>query len=99
LYFCNEDAGASLPTVIIVPTLRVGTINSDSLKRIEMIKISEKNESRLASLAAITGKSVDDFIEILLENYQDELDIKEAEQVLQESGGISLSELKNKYGL
>jgi hypothetical protein len=64
-----------------------------------MIKMSEKNESRLASLAAITGKSVDDFIEILLENYQDELDIKEAEQVLQESGGISLSELKNKYGL
>ncbi|MDO9141630.1 MAG: DUF6290 family protein [Methylobacter sp.] len=34
-----------------------------------------------------------------LENYQDELDAKEAEQVLQESGGISLSELKNKYGL
>ena len=64
-----------------------------------MIKMSEKNESRLASLAAMTGKSVDDFIEILLENYQDELDIKEAEQVLQESGGISLSELKNKYGL
>jgi hypothetical protein len=64
-----------------------------------MIKMSEKNESRLASLAAITGKSVDDFIEILLENYQDELDIKEAEQVLQESGGITLSELKNKCGL
>ncbi|MEI6707612.1 MAG: hypothetical protein WCK96_10815 [Methylococcales bacterium] len=64
-----------------------------------MIKMSEKNESRLTSLAAMTGKSVDDFIEILLENYQDELDIKEAEQVLQESGGISLSELKNKYGL
>ena len=61
--------------------------------------MSEKNESRLTSLAAMTGKSVDDFIEILLENYQDELDIKEAEQVLQESGGISLSELKNKYGL
>jgi hypothetical protein len=34
-----------------------------------------------------------------LENYQDELDAKEAEQVLQEAGGISLSELKNKYGL
>jgi hypothetical protein len=34
-----------------------------------------------------------------LENYQDELDVKEAEQVLQESGGISLAELKNKYGL
>jgi len=34
-----------------------------------------------------------------LENYQDELDTKEAEQVLQESGGISLAELKNKYGL
>ena len=64
-----------------------------------MIKMSEKNESRLASLAAMTGKSVDDFIEILLENYQDELDIKEAERVLQESGGISLSELKNKYVL
>jgi hypothetical protein len=34
-----------------------------------------------------------------LENYQDELDAKEAEQVLQEAGGISLAELKNKYGL
>lgn len=34
-----------------------------------------------------------------LENHQDELDAKEAEQVLQESGGISLTELKNKYGL
>lgn len=34
-----------------------------------------------------------------LENYQYELDAKEAEQVLQESGGISLAELKNKYGL
>jgi hypothetical protein len=34
-----------------------------------------------------------------LENYQDELDTKEAEQVLQEVGGISLAELKNKYGL
>jgi hypothetical protein len=34
-----------------------------------------------------------------LENYQDEQDAKEAEQVLQESGGISLAELKNKYGL
>lgn len=34
-----------------------------------------------------------------LEYHQDELDAKEAEQVLQESGGISLSELKNKYGL
>ena len=34
-----------------------------------------------------------------LENYQDELDAKEAEQILQESGGISLVELKNKYGL
>ena len=34
-----------------------------------------------------------------LENYQDELDAKEAEQVLQESGSISLAELKNKYGL
>ncbi|MFI3190730.1 hypothetical protein BCS42_04045 [Crenothrix sp. D3] len=64
-----------------------------------MIKMSEKNESRLANLAAMMGKSVDDFIEILLENYQDELDVKEAEQALKESGGISLSELKNKYGL
>lgn len=34
-----------------------------------------------------------------LENHQDELDAQEAEQVLQEPGGISLSELKNKYGL
>jgi hypothetical protein len=66
---------------------------------IKMIKISGNNESRLINLAIMTGKSVDEFIEILLENYQDELDVKEAEQVLQESGGISLSELKNKYGL
>jgi hypothetical protein len=64
-----------------------------------MIKMSEKNETCLLNLAAMMDKSIDDFIEILLENYQDELDIKEAEQVLQESGGISLSELKKKYGL
>ena len=64
-----------------------------------MIQLSENNESRLASFAAMTGKSIDDFIELLLENYQDELDAKEAEQILKESGGISLNELKNKYGL
>ncbi len=64
-----------------------------------MIQLSENTESRLASFAAMTGKSIDDFIELLLENYQDELDAKEAEQILKESGGISLTELKNKYGL
>ena len=64
-----------------------------------MIQLSENNESRLASFAAMTGKSIDDFIELLLENYQYELDAKEAEQILKESGGISLTELKNKYGL
>ena len=44
-----------------------------------MMKISEKNKALLSNLATTMGKSVNNFIEILLENYQDELDVKEAE--------------------
>jgi hypothetical protein len=64
-----------------------------------MLHVSEQTETKLLNLAKIADKPIDDFIEILLENYQDAQDIKEAEQALQESGGISLSELKAKYGL
>lgn len=64
-----------------------------------MLNVSKENETRLTALAAVSNQTIDEFIETLLENYQDELEIKEAEQALQEPGGISLSELKAKYGL
>lgn len=47
-----------------------------------MIQISEYNETQLANIAAVVGKSVDDFLGMLFEIYQDEIDVKEAEQAL-----------------
>ncbi len=47
-----------------------------------MIQISEYNETQLANMAAVVGKSVDDFLGMLFEIYQDEIDVKEAEQAL-----------------
>ena len=64
-----------------------------------MLQISEQTESELLSLAHSVGKSANDFIAMLLEAYQEELDVREAEQVLKEEGGIGLSDLKAKYGL
>lgn len=64
-----------------------------------MLQISEQTETKLLSMAAISRQSVDDFIEALLENYLDDLDVKEAEQAMNERGGISLSDLKAKYEL
>lgn len=64
-----------------------------------MLQISEYNETQLANMAAVVGKSVDDFLGMLFEIYQDEIDVKEAEQALKEQGGISLAELKAKYAL
>ena len=42
---------------------------------------------------------MNEFIAMLLEIYQEELDIREAEQILNEEGGIGLNDLKAKYGL
>lgn len=64
-----------------------------------MLHISQQNESQLITMACVAGKSVNEFIEILLQIYQDEIDVYEAEQVLKEEGGISLTELKVKYEL
>jgi uncharacterized protein (DUF1778 family) len=64
-----------------------------------MLQISEQNESLLVSMARAAGKSVNEFIETLLEIYQDEADVYEAEQALKEEGDISLNELKAKYEL
>lgn len=64
-----------------------------------MLQISEQNENSLLELAKLTHHSVNKCLEMLIENYQDDLDVKEAEQALQEQGGISISELKSKYEL
>ena len=36
---------------------------------------------------------------MLLDIYQEQQDVREAEQVLNEQGGIGLSDLKTQYGL
>jgi hypothetical protein len=64
-----------------------------------MLQINYRNELQLSRLAAQAGKTVDEFIEILLDAYQDEIDVKDAEHALKESGGISLDDLKTKYRL
>jgi len=64
-----------------------------------MLQISEQTESELLGFAHSAGKSANDFIAMLLEAYQEELDVREAEQVLKEEGDIGLSDLKAKYGL
>jgi len=64
-----------------------------------MLQISEQNESQLVTMARSAGKTVNEFIETLLEVYQDEADVYEAEQALKEEGSISLNELKAKYEL
>ena len=64
-----------------------------------MLQISEQTESELLSFAHSAGKSANEFIAMLLEVYQEELDVREAEQVLKEEGGIELNDLKTKYGL
>jgi hypothetical protein len=64
-----------------------------------MLQISEQNTSQLTTMADMAGKSVNEFIEILLQNYQDEIDVYEAEQVLKEKGDVSLTDLKIKYEL
>lgn len=64
-----------------------------------MLQISQQNESQLITMARVAGKSVNEFIEILLQIYQDELDVYEAEQALKEEGGVSLTALKAKYEL
>jgi len=64
-----------------------------------MLQISEQTESELLSFAHSAGKSANEFIVMLLEAYQEELDVREAEQVLKEEGGIGLNDLKTKYGL
>jgi hypothetical protein len=64
-----------------------------------MLQINEQTESELLALAHLAGKSANEFIAMLLETYQEELDVREAEQVLNEKGGISLNDLKAKYGL
>ncbi len=64
-----------------------------------MLQISEQNESQLVTMARAAGKTVNEFIETLLEIYQDEADVYEAEQALKEEGSISLNELKAKYEL
>ena len=50
-------------------------------------------------MSNVIGKSVDEFLDILFEIYQNEIDVKEAEQTLKKQGGISLIELKIKYDL
>ena len=52
-----------------------------------MLQISEQTESELLSFAHSAGKSANEFIVMLLEAYQEELDVREAEQVLKEEGG------------
>ncbi len=64
-----------------------------------MLQINEQTESELLTLAHSAGKSANEFIAMLLEIYQEELDVREAEQVLNEEGGIGLNDLKAKYGL
>jgi hypothetical protein len=64
-----------------------------------MLQINEQTESELLSFAHSAGKSANEFIAMLLEVYQEELDVREAEQVLKEEGGICLNDLKAKYGL
>lgn len=64
-----------------------------------MLQISQQNESQLITMAHVAGKSVNEFIEILIQIYQDEIDVYEAEQVLKEDGGINLTALKVKYEL
>ncbi len=64
-----------------------------------MLQINEQTESELLTLAHLAGKSANEFIDMLLEIYQEELDVREAEQVLKEEGGINLNDLKAKYGL
>ncbi|MGH8475958.1 MAG: hypothetical protein ACRERV_09640 [Methylococcales bacterium] len=64
-----------------------------------MLQIDPKTQHDIISLAASSGQTVDEFLEMLLEAYQDQQDMKDAEQALKEPGGISLPELRNKYGL
>lgn len=64
-----------------------------------MLQINEQTESELLSFAHSAGKSVNEFIAMLLEIYQEELDVREAEQVLKEEGGLCLNGSKSKYGL
>jgi len=64
-----------------------------------MLQLNEQTESELLTLAHSAGKSANEFIAMLLEIYQEELDVREAEQILKEEGGISLNDLKAKYGL
>ena len=64
-----------------------------------MLQINEQTESELLALARLAGKSANEFVAMLLEIYQEQLDVREAEQVLNEKGGIGLNDLKTKYGL
>ncbi len=64
-----------------------------------MLQISKYHETQLLNMSSVIGKSVDEFLDMLFEIYQDEIDVKEAEQTLKEQGGLSLAELKTKYDL
>jgi len=64
-----------------------------------MLQISKYHETQLVNMSNVIGKSVDEFLDILFEIYQNEIDVKEAEQTLKKQGGISLIELKIKYDL
>lgn len=70
-----------------------------NLKRSPMLWVNQKIENNIINLAASSGQTVDEFLKMLLDIYQDQQDIQEAERVRKEPGGISLPDVREKSGL
>jgi len=64
-----------------------------------MITLDPQLEKELQAIASETNMSIPELIKKFMSSYQDEQDIKDAEQALKESDSISLSDLKKKYAL
>jgi hypothetical protein len=64
-----------------------------------MLNLKSQTERHVLDAAAEYGKGVDDFLEMLIELYQDQQDVKDAKEELKELGGICLPDLRVKYGL
>lgn len=65
-----------------------------------MIELPVPTETRIIQAAQAAGVSISTFLDRLLDEYlEDKADIEQAERALQESGEITLEEVKSKYGL
>jgi len=64
-----------------------------------MITLDVQLEQELQAIASETNLSIPELIKKFMLSYQDEQDVKDAEQALKEPDSISLADLKKKYAL